>query len=191
MNEAFECALSARLLWMEKRYLESLGFLTLAQAAQEQSLLLVCELAGNEAHTVEASQYYGATIPLLLSDVPELSQEYRETYDYWEVEIEEWEAEEDARRRKRERELKAQDCIAREAWEELDLPSPAELSAHLLTGESIRIEGHFLQYDRSDGYTWMDNPYGVPGALGGRPTPELAREFLVTVAKGGMYGPEP
>ncbi|MFI8556319.1 hypothetical protein [Pseudomonas putida] len=191
MNEAFECALSARLHWMEKRYLETLGFLTQAQAAHEQSLALVCQLAGNEAHTVESSQHYGATIPLILSDVPELAQEYRETYDYWIAEFEEWEAEEAARRKKKERELQAQDCIAREAWEEMGLPTPGELAAHLLTGESIRIEGHFLQYDRSDGYTWMDNPYGVPGALGGRPTPELARDFLVTVATGGMYGPEP
>lgn len=191
MNEAFERALSARLHWMEKRYLENLGFLSLAQAAEEQSLSLVCELAGNEAHTVEASQHYGATIPLLLSDVPELSQEYRETYDFWKAELDEWEAEAEASRKQKERELRVKECIARDAWEELGLPTPEELAAHLLTGESIRVEGHFLQYDQSDGYTWMDNPYGVPGALGGRPTPQMARSFLVTVAKGGMYGPEP
>lgn len=191
MNESFEMALSARLLWMQKRCMEFIGFTQEAERFQDSALNLVCELASNEAHTVEEFQHYGALVPQLLTDVPELCQEYESTYQSWMADFAEWEAEDDARRREREREVRAQDCIAREAWEELDLPTPAELSALLLAGESIRIEGHFLQYDSTDGCTWMDNPYGVPGALGGLPTPKLARDFLVRVAKGGMFGPEP
>ncbi|RMS43390.1 DSBA oxidoreductase [Pseudomonas ficuserectae] len=51
------------------------------------------------------------------------------------------------------------------------------------------MDGHFLDYE--DGIVWMDNPYGVEGCLGGEPTIQLCREFLITIAKGGMYGPEP
>lgn len=192
MNYSFQYALEARFHWMQMRCLQAIGgFETEAEEHRQQALLMAMVLADAEAYQACLPRRYGEQPPLLFADVPELSEQYLKEYA---VELANWEAEEaeSARRNRQiERQAHARECIAREAWHELDMPSPREMVEALLRGESVDVENHYLHYDAADNVTWMDNPYGVPGALGQRPTEVMARSFLSRVALGGMFGPEP
>ncbi|MEH6688713.1 MAG: hypothetical protein V7693_15805 [Halopseudomonas sabulinigri] len=82
---------------------------------------------------------------------------------------------------------RASECISRGAWSEIDLPSPAELTADLLTGKAVEIEGHRLQYVESEAQVWIANLDGLDGVLGAEPTEELSKQFLTRIAMGDYY----
>ncbi|MFA0921435.1 hypothetical protein ALP73_01119 [Pseudomonas coronafaciens pv. garcae] len=190
MNPAFEQALKARSLWMQVRSYGSLGFHQMAEESANLAYCTVEMLAMHQARCeLPYARPYGAKCPILLSDVPRLAELYEAAYSA-ETEIvmgERREAEHQQRQQKKK--LHAIACIERNDWEALDLPSPEHLSAELYAGRSMRVDGHFLDYE--DGVVWIDNPYGVEGCLGEEPTIQLCRQFLTRIAKGGMYGPEP
>ncbi|MEB0221363.1 hypothetical protein [Pseudomonas sp. AB12(2023)] len=186
MNPAFEHALEARLLWMQVRSYGSLGFHGKAGFFARKAYKLIEELAVAE---VRRAVGYGASCPIILSDVPRLVSLYKQAWTD-ETEVVEQELEEAKQCSRREQATAhALCCIERNDWKALDLPSPEHLSAELYSGRPMRVDGHFLDYE--DGVVWMDNPYGVEGCLGEEPTIQLCRQFLVRIAKGGMYGPEP
>lgn len=189
MNNAFESALKARLLWMEVRYCEHILHFGSAANAAYKARQIAADLATKQAHLPIELARYGSSIPPMFNDVEELAEEYANHYDYA-VRLLDDQREQEAEARAEALALAyAQECIDSENWAALSLPDPAELSRHLYTGKSITVAQHFIQYDK--GYVWMDNPYGVEGGLGEEPTIELCRSFLETVATGGMYGPEP
>nr|WP_228857602.1 hypothetical protein [Pseudomonas syringae]QOQ33438.1 hypothetical protein [Pseudomonas syringae pv. actinidiae] len=190
MNPAFESALEARLLWMQVRSYGSLGFHRMAGASARNAYWLVEKLARTQARCdLPYSNPYGAKCPILLSDVPRLADIYEQAWSDEAQTVDEERAEEAEFQQQEQAKAFAMACIQRNDWEALDLPTPEHLSAELYAGKPMRVDGHFLDYE--DGVVWMDNPYGVEGCLGEEPTIQICREFLVTVAKGGMYGPEP
>lgn len=186
MHPSFEHALKARLMWMQVRAYGRLGFHQQAREIAQETYQLVWELALNEAFY---PRHYGGTVPPMIADIPRLAALYMKE---WHLESRETEAlreEIEASRRRKQAIAHAEDCIERNDWNALCLPTPEVLSEQLYTGEGIRVAGHYLHYD--EGLVWMDNPYGVEGGLGQEPSVKLCRQFLTRVAKGGMYGPEP
>lgn len=77
---SFNLALSARFLWMEKRYLERLKFWDQAEEAEHLAIDKVWQLAAVQAWH---GGRYGTSTPAFFADAPELAQEYREVFDYW------------------------------------------------------------------------------------------------------------
>jgi hypothetical protein len=79
-SRSFELAMTARLNWMEMRYLNLLCYFNDAEDAQQRAITAVLDLAGEEA-------WYGfkyrESTPLMFVDIPELAQAYRETFSYW------------------------------------------------------------------------------------------------------------
>lgn len=187
MKTAFEHALEARLLWMQVRSYGALGYHRLAKASAREAYRVVEMLAMHEARST--SPRYSKNCPMMFSDVSKLACLYEHAWRDEVQEIEDEREEEAEYLRYEQAKAHALSCIAREDWEALELPSPELLSAELYAGKPMRVDGHFLDYE--DGIVWMDNPYGVEGCLGEEPTIQLCREFLITIAKGGMYGPEP
>lgn len=81
MNRAFEAALAIRLLWLDVLCLERLGGLEAEVAAVKHLALdAVNDLAKSETY---GSQFYGSAVPPLLQDVPQLADQYRQSYDAW------------------------------------------------------------------------------------------------------------
>lgn len=190
MNAAFEQALEARLLWMQVRSYGSLGFHRMAGVYAERAYILVEQLAIGQARCVLPwANPYGAACPLMLSDVPRLAFIYESVWREEALLVDQEQEEAAECQRRAQNRAHAVACIERNDWEALDLPTPEHLSAELYAGKPMRVDGHFLHYE--DGVVWMDNPYGVEGCLGEDPTVQLCRQFLMRIAKGGMYGPEP
>lgn len=186
MNNSFETALQARLLWIDVRCCVSIGLHVHSHRAARKASQLVEDLAKYEARHAER---YGGNIPPLLDDVPQLADLYVETWRHESMRIEdELEAAEEKRAAVEEASHRRA-CIERDDWAALSLPTPEALSAHLYTGQSIVVDQHFLIYE--EGFVWMDTPYGVESGLGNEPTLEVCRSFLETVGMGDFYGPEP
>lgn len=81
MNRAFEAALAARLLWLNVRCFEGIdGLDTEVEAATQAAYDAVHELALDEVITW---QHYGANVPPLLRDVPQLAEHYTRTYELY------------------------------------------------------------------------------------------------------------
>lgn len=79
MNRAFEAALAARWLWTDVRCLESIGGLECeVKSAIQAAFAAVEDLACYETGRVVPR--YGANVPPLLLDVPELAEHYKRTY---------------------------------------------------------------------------------------------------------------
>ncbi|MEE4733669.1 hypothetical protein V2K60_20845 [Pseudomonas alliivorans] len=190
MNSAFEQALKARLLWMQVRCYGSLGFHRMAGSAARHAYWLVEELAmGQVRCELPYTSTYGARCPTVLNDIPRLADLYEQAWSDEARIVEEERLSSAEQLLEEQSKVYARGCVDRNNWEALDLPSPENLSAELYAGKPARVKGHFLDYE--DGIVWMDNPYGVEGALGEEPTVQLCRQFLTRVAMGGMYGPEP
>lgn len=190
MNTAFEMALEARLIWLQVRSYGALGLHHAAGCLAQDAYAIVEQLAENQARCeLPYASPYGAICPLVLRDVSRLAELYEQAWNQGLMLVEEERQEMAERLRRKQFLARAEDCIARNDWTSLDLPSPEHLSAELYAGKVMRIEGHTLDFD--EGVVWMDNPYGVPGCLGDEPTVQLCRQFLIRIAKGGMYGPEP
>jgi hypothetical protein len=87
MNRAFEAALAARWLWMDVRCLESIGGLeSEVEAAVQAAYAAVEQLAAGETFGFPR---YGANVPPLLLDVPQLAEHYKLAYEsYLEAERE-------------------------------------------------------------------------------------------------------
>ncbi|MCK1788690.1 hypothetical protein [Pseudomonas violetae] len=181
MNPSFEAALDARLHWMSVVSFKGItGFDALAQESEEAASCVVSDLAEYEANHFGR---YGATVPPLFAEIPELAALYSRVFQSTARKVE-------SERLKLARQQKAIACIKANAWHEILLPTPEELASDLQSGTDVSIEGHYLSYDEDDRVVWVDNPYGVLGSLGEEPTVGLARTFLACVAMGGMFGPE-
>ena len=66
----------------------------------------------------------------------------------------------------------------------LYLPTPEQLTADLLKGEGIEVNGHYMIYESDEQCVWFTNPYGVDGILCAGPTVEKVRSFLLDMAHG-------
>ncbi|SAK93693.1 hypothetical protein AWB79_06990 [Caballeronia hypogeia] len=145
------------------------------------------QLAAGAGHA-----YRCAPCPQLLAEEPLLREAFEDGATIARIE----EAEAIARRtREAERELKRhriETFIAAEDWESLSLPTPDELAAKLLAGQSFRVGGHFVIYDRDLDVVWYTNPYGIDGLLGNdAPTAAAMKSFLIDMARDVTYGPTP
>lgn len=201
MNESFELCLSARLEWVGAVVWQSFRETTMmAATARQQAFQTLDRLAALEAY--RSDPVYGARVPPLLVDTPELANHYHAAFVQIREFVEELIAEEDQRRAQELLEADIeQRCQARLAqdlitmkegrWDELNLPFPAEFLQRLIAGESVDVEGHTFSFDEADDITWFDNPYAVPGGFSGAPTMELCTRILRHIGGGGMYGPEP
>lgn len=79
MNRSFEAALAARWLWMDVRWLESIGGLEReVEAAILTAYAAVDEMAEGETW---GEPRYGANIPPLLLDVPQLAARYKMAFE--------------------------------------------------------------------------------------------------------------
>jgi hypothetical protein len=201
MNQAFAQALEARLTWMQVRSYGSLGFHRQAGLLATKTYRIVRRLAIQQARSVRHdSSPHGPACPALISDVPRLA----EIYEYaWSDEHEliedelnheaqylEWQREQaEEKAQAEQRRVFAQSCIERNDWEALKLPTPEHLSFELYAGKAMEVKQHSLLYEQS--VVWMTNPYAVDGILGNHPTVAICREFLTTIAEGGIYGPKP
>lgn len=117
MNRAFEEALAARWLWTNVRCLESIGGLDFEVASAINAAFAAVEsLVYYE--TGRVAPFYGANVPPLLLDVPELAAHYKRAYEetleaerVWVQELE----------YQQEREQHLQDLADTYAWIEHDL----------------------------------------------------------------------
>lgn len=104
MNHAFEAALAARLLWIEVRCFEGIGGMEKeVEAAARTAFDKVHELALDEVITW---QHYGANIPPLLRDVPQLAEHYTRVYELYREGFA-GDLEEEQRRHEQEQHMKA------------------------------------------------------------------------------------
>lgn len=78
--DAFAVALSVRFHWMDSVCLRGIGLNCRAEAAQSKAEVALNILAQHEA--IMGYRYRGSA-PLVLSDVPELVQDYEDMYAYW------------------------------------------------------------------------------------------------------------
>jgi hypothetical protein len=136
----------------------------------------------------DAGEYYaGVSVPALLSDVPYLRNTFLIAAN---AEIALREELQEAERNSVNR-WQTNALIKANAWSDLGLPTPEELTATLVAGGRTTINGHFVVYDESNGLTWCTNPYGVDVVLFKRPTVKAVRSFLADMARNVSYGPTP
>jgi len=80
MNRAFETALAARFLWMDVVCLNGIGGFD-----KEVEVAVQAAYAAVRHLVLDAGQHYGANVPLLLRDVPELAAQYAQVYPEYEL----------------------------------------------------------------------------------------------------------
>lgn len=201
MRDAFDRCLEARFDWLNIRVLLVLpGCQEEAEHLKNNVFAEVFKIAENEAWS--PNPRYGASTPPLFADVEELSSSYRKYFELASVERN-LHAELEARLQaefelKQDQEIiKAADAerigrlVQSERWEELGLPSPQALLEQLMTGEGLRVQDNFVDYDAEDGVTYVDNPYSVTVGLCGVPDLDTCLRFLTGVAHGNVLGPVP
>lgn len=193
MHEAFEAAFNARLKWMTVQSLRQItGFAALEHMAIQESCAIVETLVYAEAYELHTCGVkYGAQVPPMIADIPELTQAYKDSYQCERRAFEQERADSEERKAQARRQAHALECISRGAWDELGMPTPAHFVSELLAGRRLRIDGYCLDYDSSDDVTYFDNPYGVTCGFHGEPNESMAKKFMTRIASGGMYGPEP
>lgn len=131
-------------------------------------------------------------VPPLLDDVPELQSAFLDNAGDMRAQIEVAEREFAEQQQRRAEQARVKELIKANAWAELHLPTPEELTATLSTGEAVNIECHSVVYDSDDNLTWYTNPYGIDGVLfNGPPSIAGVRRFLTDMARGVDYGPSP
>lgn len=131
--------------------------------------------------------------------IPKLFLEYQEGFQDGTADVvfqikeeREFDEKQKAKRAAEERAVKVRALVANDDWCALALPTPSELLGNLLSGQSSDVQGHFIDYDKSDDVVWITNPYGIDLILcQGRPSEQTIRRFLVNLAMGRDYGPSP
>ncbi|WP_213781768.1 hypothetical protein [Caballeronia sp. dw_276] len=183
----FGLSLRARILWSFSRFACEPGSADFVYLSDEA--LSLAAYAGLVAVNDPDEHLI---VPALLDDVPELRSAFIEEAEDTRAMIADAQRElEEQQRQKAERE-RIKKLIAVNAWAELHLPTPEDLTATLATGESVSIECHSVVYDSADNLTWYTNPYGIDGVLfNGLPTLAGVRRFLTDMARGVDYGPTP
>lgn len=132
------------------------------------------------------------TVPALLDDVPELRGAFLDDAKDMRAQIETADREFEEQQQRRAEQARVKELVKTNAWAELHLPTPEELTATLSSGEAVTIECHSVVFDSDDNITWYTNPYGIDGVLfNGPPSVAGVRRFLTDMARGIDYGPSP
>ena len=183
----FDTSLRARILWSLSRFACDPG--------SADYVYLNDEALSEAAYAGVVAVYDhddAVIVPALLDDVPELRSAFIERAEETRTMIEEAERECEEKQRQKAESERINKLIVANAWAELHLPTPEELTAKLASGELVTIECHSVSYDSADNMTWYTNPYGIDGVLfNGLPTLAGVRRFLTDMARGVDYGPTP
>jgi hypothetical protein len=186
-EDTFGLSLRARTLWSLSRVACDAGSAEFVYLTDEA--VAVADYAGLVG---AGSPGDDLIVPALLDDVPELRSAFLGGAENMRAQIEAADRELEDQQRQRAEQARVKELIKADAWAELHLPTPEELTATLSTGEAVTIECHSVVYDRDDNLTWYTNPYGIDGVLfNGLPTVAGVRRFLTDMARGVDYGPSP
>jgi len=186
-EDLFGLSLRARILWSLSRVTCDAGSAEFVYLSDE-----AVAVAGYAGLVGAGSPDDILTVPALLDDVPELRSAFLDDAENMRAQIEAAEREFEEQQQRRAEQARVKELIKANAWAELHLPTPEELTATLSAGESVTIECHSVVYDSEDNLTWYTNPYGIDGVLfNGLPSVAGVRRFLTDMARGVDYGPSP
>ncbi len=186
-EDTFGLSLRARTLWSLSRVACDAGSAEFVYLTDEA--VAVADYAGLVG---AGSPGDDLIVPALLDDVPELRSAFLGGAENMRAQIEAADRELEDQQRQRAEQARVKELIKADAWAELHLPTPEELTATLSTGEAVTIECHSVVSARDDNLTWYTNPYGIDGALfNGLPTVAGVRRCLTDMARGVDYGPSP